>query len=470
MSARSLLSVLVLAAGLGAGIPAPLKAEQPDTSFAGTGRFVVGDPAVNYRAVATLPLPTGNVVSVFELPTLPGVCAEAVCIDLLLLDETGTPLQFRAQAAGLVRVTGAAVDNSGRIVVVGQTAAGPAGRNISVSRFRASDLALDPLFGNAGTTVVSFNTNDEFPTAVAIDSVDRIVVAGSLTRSATDTDYLVARLASNGQLDSGFNAGTGLRSIFFDLGPTNQFDQANAVAIGNDGRIVVAGVAFDSVVSRFRVGLARLTPSGAADTTFCTTGCPANLGFTGINSGRTVYYFGASTAHSDEALAIETLGSGGFIVAGGTYSDSGDSRRAAIARFAATGSVVNETLHDGLGGNAEFRSVRAVDADGARIVVAGNSGPGSNYMLVQGFSASLAALPGFGNCLAGDSGFCLIVGTGLGDAGPDQGRSIAIDAGGRALFQGEGVAAPGERSKVLVARFSNSSGPRRDLIFRNGVN
>jgi uncharacterized delta-60 repeat protein len=470
MSARPLLPVLVLLAGLGAGVPALLKAEQLDTSFAGTGRFVVGDPAVNYRAVATLPLPTGNVVSVFELPALPGVCAETVCIDLLLLDDAGTPLQFRAQAAGLVRVTAAAVDNSGRIVVVGQTAAGASGRNISVSRFRPSDLALDPLFGNAGTTVVSFNTNDEFPTAVAIDSVDRIVVAGSLTRSATDTDYLVARLANNGQLDSSFNSGTGLRSIAFDLGPGIQFDQANAVAIGNDGRILVTGVVFDSMVSRFRVGLARLTPSGAADTTFCTTGCPANLGFSAINSGRTVYYFGAPTAHSDEALAIETLGNGDFIVAGGSYSDSGDTRRAAIARFASTGFIANESLHDGLGGNAEFRSLRAVDAAGSRIVVAGNSGPDSNYMLVQGFGATLAVLPGFGNCLAGNSGFCLIVGSGLGDTGPDQGRSIAIDAGGRALFQGQGVALPGELSKVLVARFSNSGGPRRDLIFRNGVN
>lgn len=474
MSARPLLSALVVLAGLAAALPAaPLRAELPDSTFNGSGRYIYGDDTLNFRAVATLPLPTGQVVSVFEFPTFPGFCTEQVCIGMVLFSaQTGLPELFRARAAGLERVTAAAIDNSGRIVVVGQTVSGATGRNVSVSRFETSDLAFDPLFGGGtGKTVVSYNALNEFPTAVAVDRRDRIVVVGSFTISPTDTDFGVIRLRSNGTLDPSFFT-TGQRIVPFDLGPTAQFDQANAVAIGNDGRILIAGVALDSTISRLRVGLVRLLANGNYDSAFCSPSCSvgSNLGFGTINGGRTVYYFGANTPHSDEALAIDTLGNGGFVVAGHTFDIGGGARRAAIARFGADGNYLGETFHDGLGANATFRSVRVVDAASTRIVVAGDSGPDGNYMLVQAFGSTLQPESGFGNCLAANSGFCLIVGTGLGDAGPDQGRSIAVDVGGRALFQGQGVAAAGNLANVLTARFTNSNGPRRDVIFRNGVN
>lgn len=473
MSARPLLSALVVLAGLAAGLPAPLQAEQPDPGFNGSGRHIYGGDTLDFRAVATLPLPTGQVVSVFEFPTFPGFCAEQVCIGMVLFSAaTGQVELVRSRAAGLERVTAAALDNSGRIVVVGQTVSGATGRNVSVSRFETSDLAFDPRFGGGtGTIVVSYNTLNEFPTAVAVDRRDRIVVVGSFTLSATDTDFGVLRLRSNGTLDPAFSS-DGMRIVAFDLGPTLRLDQANGVAIGNDGRIVIAGIALDSAISRLRVGLARLLPNGDYDTAFCSPSCSAgaNLGFAAINSGRTVYYFGSNTPHSDEALAIDTQANGGFVVAGHTFDTGGGGRRAAIARFGADGNYIGETFHDGLGANATFRSVRVVDGASARIVVAGDSGPDGNYMLVQAFGSTLQPESGFGNCLAANSGFCLIVGTGLGDAGPDQGVSIALDAGGRALFQGHGVVSSGDLPNVLTARFTNASGPRRDLIFRNGVN
>jgi len=475
MSAPPLFACLVLLAAVAAGLSAPIHAEQLDTTFNGTGRVIIQGPA-NYRSVATLPLPDNSTVSVYEAPNAPGICAQAVCISMLRLSQTGAPLAIATRAAGLERVTAAAIDNSGRVVVVGQTGAGANGRDIAVSRFDATSLDFDPLFGGgSGTAVVSFNNRDEFPTAVAIDSKDRIVVVGSFSLTATDTDFGVLRLLSSGSLDTSFGFGTGRRNVPFDLVPGLILDQANAVAIDNDGRILMAGIAYDSAVSRFRIGLARLSANGDYDPLFCNGGCPANLGFASINNGRTVYYFGAATAHSDEALAIDTLGSGAFIIAGSTYNDNGSIRRAAIARFAASGAIVNETLHDGEVGNAEFRSLRVVDAAGTRIVVAGttgpDSGPDSTFMMVQAFSASLAVEPFFGNCLDFSSGFCPILGSPpLGDAGPSVGNAIAIDASGRALFQGHSVKDLGDPSAVLVTRYTNASGPRRDLIFRNGVN
>lgn len=467
MFAKLLIAALVAVAV----IPTTLRAEQLDTSFNATGRHVFGGGAFNFQTVATLPLPTGGAVAVLEYPALAGICSETVCIGMVLFSATGVPSPVRIRTAGLERVTAAAIDNSGRVVVVGQTVSGGAGRNMSVSRFAGPDLVFDPTFGGgSGTTTVSFSFGDDLPTAVVIDSQDRIVVAGTFEVTPTDFDYAVLRLRSDGTLDPGFGSGTGKRGIPFDLGPTLKLDQANAVAIGNDGRILVAGVAFDSAIQRARIGLARLLPDGQYDTTFCNGGCPNNLGFSGINNGRTVYYFGAATAHGDEALAIDTLGDGGFVLAGATYNDSSTVRRAAIARFAAGGSLITETLHDGLNNNAEFRSLRVVDAAGTRIVVGGSSDPNEGHLFMQAFNATLQPLPNFGNCLAANTGFCLTVGEGPADAGPDRAGAIAIDSSGRVLFQGQGVVDPGDLPDILSVRLTNTTGPRRDLIFRNGVN
>jgi uncharacterized delta-60 repeat protein len=463
--------LLIAAVVVLAVVPATTHAEQLDTTFTTNGRHVFGAGAFNFQTVATLPMPAGGAVSVFEYPAIPGICTDPVCIGMVAFSASGVPSPVRIRAAGLERVTAAAVDNSGRIVVVGQTISGGMGRNMSMSRFAGPEQTFDPAFGGGtGSTVVSFTMADELPTAVAIDGRDRIVVVGAFSVTPTDLDFAVVRLRPDGTLDPSFVSGEGMRGIPFDLGPSQRFDQATAVAIDNAGRILVAGFAFDSAVSRARIGLARLRDDGQYDTTFCNGGCPANLGFSSINNGRTVYYFGAATAHGDEALAIDALGDGGFLLAGATYNDSGSLRRAAIARFAAAGPIVTETLHDGLNNNAEFRSLRVVDAAGTRIVVAGNSGPNNGQLFMQAFNASLQGLPNFGNCLTGNSGFCLTVGEGPADSGPDRAGAIAIDSDGRVLFQGQGVVDPGDLPDILSARLTNTTGPRRDLIFRNGVN
>jgi hypothetical protein len=99
--------------------------------------------------------------------------------------------------------------------------------------------------------------------------------------------------------------------------------------------------------------------------------------------------------------------------------------------------------------------------------VAGDSGPGSNYLLLQAFSSGLAPLSGYGNCL-GNTAFCFIGGTGLGDNGPDQAAALTLDRNGRALVAGTFVVSSGDFDEALFARFTNDTGPRPDLIFRNG--
>lgn len=442
-----------------------VQAETFDSTFATTGRLVFNNSTINYRAVATLPMGNGDIVQVFEIPTSSGICADPVCVGLIRRTTTGTLVTSRSKAAALSSVTAAAVDSSGRIVVVGATVTGATGKDFGIVRFRG-DLTDDTNFAGDGGTAVSYDIFDDRPMAVAIDSNDNVVVAGSFTYAANDTDFGVVRVRNNGTLDPAFASG-GIYRVSFDLGPALPMDQANALAIGNDGKIVVGGIAQDSAISRLRVAMLRLLPNGQLDTTFCNPACSTNP-YPAYNSGRSLYYFGQLSNHSDELYGIETLADGGFVIAGTTYTDTGSSRRGAIARFNANGSYADEVLAEGVGGNAAFRSIRSADAAGTRYIIAGDSGPAQNYLMLQAFTASLDPLVGYGDCM-GNSGFCFIFTPGgLADNGPDEARALNLDAIGRPLFMADGVPTPGVNRYVMSARFTNSTGPMPDRIFRNG--
>lgn len=452
-------------------LPATARAEQADATFNGNGRYIYGETgSLTFRAVATLPLPDGKVVAVFQFPTFSGFCAEPRCIALARFSAMGTLEQVATFANGLEQVAAAAVDWSGRVVVVAQTTAGANGRDVHVARFRADTLSRDTGFaGGTGWTNVSYNTRDEYPAAVAIDAQDRIVVAGSFSLSATDTDFGLLRLRSNGTLDTSFN-GNGMRAVAFDLSGSMILDQANAVMIAGNGDILAVGTAWDATASRVRVAVARLKSDGSFQTSFCPSGCQFNAGYSAIREGRTVYQFGAQTTHSDEGLAIDAVAAGGYVIAGATYADNGSNRRGAVARFTDAGAYLGEAIGASLGDNGVYNSVKVVDAAATRILVAGNSGPDDNFLLVQAFGSSLQALASYGDCHPQNNGFCPIFGNGLGDNGPDVGRSLTLDALGRPLLQAQGVALPGGLPAILIARFTNTGGPRPDLIFRNGFN
>lgn len=96
-----------------------------------------------------------------------------------------------------------------------------------------TDAALDVTFGDKGKVTTSFiGANDE-ARAVAIQSDGKIVVAGS-----DGSDFLVMRYLENGALDPSFS-GDGIATKDFFGGE----DRAYAMAIDSGGRIWVAGVA-----------------------------------------------------------------------------------------------------------------------------------------------------------------------------------------------------------------------------------
>lgn len=223
-------------------------AEQLDTSFG--GGIVEFYTAPSSETVAAFELADGKVRKIYTTPT-----SSSESLKFITLTQNGDLVPLTNQVHNLPGIVAAALDSKGRTVVVGTTLPGANGTDFRVARF-LPDGTFDNSFGISGRVAVDLSSQNDYAVAVALDKDDNIVVVGSATLSATDTDFAVARLsATNGSV-------LNVVLIPFDLAPGQLLDQANAVAVANDGRILVGGIAYDDAINKFRIGLARLTPTG----------------------------------------------------------------------------------------------------------------------------------------------------------------------------------------------------------------
>lgn len=185
--------------------------------------------------------------------------------------------------------------------------------DFAVARLTTSGV-LDQTFDGDGKRTIAFDrggTGDDQCNAVTISS-GKIVLAGSARFNNTgDHDFALARLNSNGSLDSSFD-GDGKRTFGFDIGG-DKYDAAYAVKVQSDGKIVVAGSA-KAVGLNSDYAVARLTSSGAYDTTFNGTGKRASA---------------RSGDDSAQALAIQS--NGRLVLAG--YSNINGTYDFAVARI-----------------------------------------------------------------------------------------------------------------------------------------
>jgi uncharacterized delta-60 repeat protein len=151
--------------------------------------------------------------------------------------------------------TAVAVQPDGKVVVAG-TATTTAGKAMAVARLNP-DGTPDPTFGAGGRLIVPGVAN-AVVTAVAVRPDGKVVLAGSSSVvSGINSDFTAVRLNPDGSLDPAFGIG-GVARV--DIAGANDF--AQAMALGSDGRIVLAGNAVGSAA------VAQLTPDGAPDPMF----------------------------------------------------------------------------------------------------------------------------------------------------------------------------------------------------------
>lgn len=215
--------------------------------------------------------------------------------------------------------------------------------------------SLDLTFDGDGKVVTALAGSDQ-AAAVATQSDGRIVVVGSSVQPVgTGSDFAVVRYNVDGSLDTTFG---GDGAVVTPIGPAASRDEAFAVALQPDGRIVVAGDTWEGSASQ--VALARYNTDGTLDSTFG-------------GDGTVVVAIGSRSV----ARGVSIQGAGRIVVAGGaTTSSGGAGLWVAVARltydggldatFAGGGSVIT-TL-----GNSSVANAVTIQPD-AKIVVVGQT-------------------------------------------------------------------------------------------------
>lgn len=286
---------------------------------------------------------------------------------------------------------------TGRIILAGGTGSG-----FHVAGFDSNGVS-DSGFGISGgystidvsqTEFGSTHSNDAM--AMAIDpSTDKIYVAGYANSSMTLNDFALIRFNAGGTVDSGF-AGNGIATTnFYSMAN----EEAQALALQSDGKIVVAGTAYNGARNVFAV--ARFNDDGTLDTTFGPS-----------LDGKAVADFSGCSAFA-QAVAIYPDGS--IMLAGHACNQ--------IALVKLTSAGILDASFNGGGmrlipylqaGNMD-RAFSMVLQKNGKILLAGSSGNGSNNdayvarFLTDGtpdttFAASgvFFYLPGSGNDAATD--------------------------------------------------------------------
>lgn len=310
------------------------------------------------------------------------------------------------------KALGGALLPDGGFVAVGQAdPAGLANTDFGIVRYSA-DGHPDAAFNGTGIETTDLTGSDDVARAVAVQGDGKIVAAGVAETSPSNFDFALVRYNPDGTLDTSFG-GDGI--VTTDLG--NFGDDANAIAIQGDGKIVVAGAVGENI------GLARYLPDGALDLSFGGTGTVVNnLGFdvvangVAVTSGGTILVAGTRLGphvNLDPYVASygpngkPNLGFGDFGVADTDVSggdDSGDGivldpaggivlvgsassstvRDMALVRFRLDGTL-DTSLTTDFHGAGDFGHALAVDPLGG-IVAAGTIANGeSEFGLIRAF-------------------------------------------------------------------------------------
>lgn len=250
-----------------------------------------------------------------------------------------------------------AVDQSGRLVVVGASeTSGRYHRAMTIARYTDTGV-LDPNFGDGnGVVVTSLPGSALLPAAMVLDKAGRIVVAGDLHSDGPfwgTQRPMVARYTADGALDASF--GGGIVRIW--LGETDDWSSGADVALDVRGNVLVTGTSEGYV--RQVSAMVRYTDSGILDTTF------------GTGTGIVATAFGHGAAGNGIALD----GSGRVLVVGSVQAGSHNAMT--VARYLEEG-VLDPGFNSG--GDQTFWFAldrRFYDVDGDALAYSVSLGDGS---------------------------------------------------------------------------------------------
>jgi uncharacterized delta-60 repeat protein len=242
---------------------------QPDQSFGLGGQVVTDVGGLNNEAQNVVVQPADGMIVISGSSPNPGSTGVGINhhTDIARYQPDGRPAPTFGTGGMLTldAFVGAdlAIQPDGRLVLVGTADTTPptsppgSVTDLSVMRLEP-DGTPDRTFGDDGTVNVSVTGRSspagaagrDTGSALALQHDGRIVIAGAT--GGPNSNFAIARLLADGTLDTEFTD-TGVMTIDF----SGSTDLAESVAVTDDGKIVVAGLARDNVDG---YGVARLSP------------------------------------------------------------------------------------------------------------------------------------------------------------------------------------------------------------------
>jgi uncharacterized delta-60 repeat protein len=171
-----------------------------------------------------------------------------------------------------------------------------------------ADGTRDMTFSSDGKVTTNFSRRNDVVTDLTLQPDGKIVAAGISRSDGSNPNVALARYNADGSLDGGFS-GDGKATTDFNGG----YDEAWAVALQADGKIVVGG---DTAGLGGRFLVARYDTGGTLDSTF------NGGGFAATNF----------TRHSDFAYGLALQADGNLVLAGGS-GWGGPNPKIALARY-----------------------------------------------------------------------------------------------------------------------------------------
>ncbi|MBI3620744.1 MAG: hypothetical protein HY208_00950 [Nitrospirae bacterium] len=172
---------------------------------------------------------------------------------------------------------------------------------------------LDRSFGTSGKVTTAFGTVDDEASALVLQSDNKLVAAG-FSDDGTQRRFALVRYTTNEVPDTTFGPSGKVTTAIGTID-----DEALALVLQTDGKLVAAGFSDDGTQRRF--ALVRYNTNGTLDTTFNATGKVTT----------------AIGTIDDEAFALVQQTDGKLVAAG--FSDTGTQRQFALVRYETDGSL-----------------------------------------------------------------------------------------------------------------------------------